>query len=81
MNNAEWIRLLKKQRERDEAMRAKVEEDNKNESIIDNGDGNNNGSDAGNGTGGEDNNPPQSTELGDNSGDIETGSVDNGDAQ
>ena len=78
MNNAEWMRLLKKQRERESV---KVEEVKDNASIIDNGDGNNNGSDAGNDTGGADSNPPQSIELGDNSGDIETGSSDNGDAQ
>lgn len=78
MNNAEWMRLLKKQRERESVKATEVKD---NASIIDNGDGNNNGSDAGNGTGGADSNPPQSTELGDNSGDIETGSVDNGDTQ
>lgn len=78
MNNAEWMRLLKKQRERESV---KNEEVKNNAGIIDNGDGNNNGSDAGNGTGGEDSNPPQPTELGDNSGDIEAGSSDNGDAQ
>ena len=77
MNNAEWMRLLKKQRERESV---KVEEVKDNASIIDNGDGNNNRSDAGNGTGGEDNNPPQPPELGDNSGDRETGQTDNGDA-
>ena len=77
MNNAEWMRLLKKQRERESE---KNEEVKNNASSIDNGDGNNNGSDAGNGTGGADSNPPQPTELGDNSGDIETGSIDNGDA-
>lgn len=78
MNNAEWMRLLKKQREREST---KVEEVKDNASIIDNGNGNNNGSDAGNGTGGEDSNPPKPTELGDNSGDSETGSSNNGDAQ
>lgn len=78
MNNAEWMRLLKKQRERESV---KVEEVQDIASIIDNGNGNNNESDAGNGAGGEDNNPPQPTELGDNSGDNETGSVDNADAQ
>lgn len=78
MNNAEWMRLLKKQRERESV---KVEEVKDNASIIDNGVGNNNGSDAGNGAGGADSNPTQPPELGDNSGDIETGSVDNGDAQ
>lgn len=78
MNNAEWMRLLKKQRERESV---KVEEVKNNAGTIDNGDGNNNGSDAGNGAGGEDSNPPQPTELGDNSGDTETGSSDNGGAQ
>lgn len=78
MNNAEWMRLIKKQRERESV---KVEEVKDNASVIDNGNGNNNGSDAGNGAGGEDNNPPQSPELGDTSGDNETGSSDNGDAQ
>lgn len=77
MNNAEWMRLLKKQRER-EGM--KVEEVKENASIIDNGVGNNNGSDAGHDTGGENNNPPQPPELGDNSGDIKTGQSDNADA-
>ena len=78
MNNAEWMRLLKKQRER-ESVKAKEVKDNA--SIIDNGVRNNNGSDAGHDTRGEDNNPPQPPELGDNSGDIETGLSDNGDAQ
>lgn len=78
MNNAEWMRLIKKQRERESV---KAEEVKDNASIIDNGNGNNNGSDAGNGTGGEDNNPPKPTELRDNSGDSETGSSDNGDTQ
>ena len=78
MNNAEWMRLLKKQRERESV---KVEEVKNNESVINNGDGNNSGSDAGNGTGGADSNPPQPPEFGDNSGDIETGAGDNGDAQ
>ena len=78
MNNAEWMRLLKKQRERESV---KVEEVKDNASIIDNGDGNIDRSDARNVTGGEDNNPPQSSELGDNSGDQETGQSNNGDAQ
>lgn len=78
MNNAEWIRLLKKQRERESVKATEVKD---NASIIDNGNGNNNGSDAEHVTGGEESNPPQSTELGDNSGDAETGSSDNGDAQ
>ena len=78
MNNAEWMRLLKKQRERESV---KVEEVKNNASIIDNGDGDHIRSDAGNGTGGEDTNPPQPPELGDNSGDRETGQIDNGDAQ
>lgn len=78
MNNAEWMKLLKKQRERESV---KAEEVKDNASTIDNGDGNNNGSDAGNGAGGADSNPPQPPELGDNSGDRETGSSDNGDSQ
>lgn len=78
MNNAEWMRLLKKQRERESV---KNEEVKNNESIINNGDGNNSGSDAGNVARGADTNPPQPPELGDNSGDIETGAGDNGDAQ
>lgn len=77
MNNAEWMRLLKKQRERESV---KVEEVKDNASIIGNGDGNNNRSDAGNETGGEGDNSPQPPELGDNGGDIETGPVDNADA-
>ncbi len=77
MNNAEWMRLIKKQRERESV---KVKEVKDNASIINNGDGNNNGSDAGNDTGGEDSNPTQPPELGDNSGDIETEPSDNGDA-
>lgn len=77
MNNAEWMRLLKKQRER-ESVKEEVKD---NASIIDNGDGNIDRSDAGNGAGGADSNPPQPPELGDNSGDRETGQTDNGDAQ
>ena len=77
MNNAEWMKLLKKQRERESV---KAEEVKDNASIVDNGDGNNNGSDAGNGAGGEDSNPPQPPELGDTGGDRETRSVDNADA-
>lgn len=80
MNNAEWIKLMKKQREREEARRAELEEVNKNESVINNGDGNNNGSDAGANPGGEGDNNPQPTELDNASGASEAGSSDNGDA-
>ena len=79
MNNAEWIKLMKKQREREEARRAELEEVN-NESVINNGDRNNNGSDAGANPGGEGDNNPQPTELDNASGASETGSSDNGDA-
>ena len=80
MNNAEWIRLLRKQRERDEAMRTEVEEDNKNESIVDNGDGNNKGSDASNEAGGEGDNGTKSSNVDNDSGVSEAGESDNGDA-
>ena len=79
MNNAEWIKLMKKQREREEAKRTELEEVN-NESVINNGDGNNNGSDAGANAGGEGDNNPQPTELDNASGASEAGSSDNGDA-
>lgn len=79
MNNAEWIKLLRKQRERDEAMRAEVEEVD-NESIINNGDGNNKGSDAGNATGGERDNGTKSLDVDNGSGVIEAGESDNGNA-
>ena len=80
MNNAEWIRLLKKQRERDEAMRAEVEEDNKNESIIDNGDRDNKGSNASNEAGGEGDNSTKSPDVDNDSGASEAGVFDNGNA-
>lgn len=76
MNNAEWMRLLKKQRERESV---KVEEVKDNASIIDNGDGNNIGQNASNGAGGEDINITQPPELGDIGGDRETGQSNNGD--
>ncbi len=79
MNNAEWIRLLRKQRERDEAMRAEVKEEN-NESIIDNGDGNNQGSDASNEAGGEGDNGTKSPDVDNDSGASKAGESDNGDA-
>ncbi len=78
MNNAEWMKLLKKQRERESV---KVKEVKDNASVINNGDGDHIRSDAGNGTGGADSNLTQPPELGDNSGDRETEQTDNGDAQ
>ena len=87
MNNAEWIKLLRKQRERDEAMRAEAEyamwaeaKEVDNESIIDNGDGNNKGSDASNDTGGEGDHGTKSPNVDNDSGVSEAGESDNGDA-
>lgn len=77
MNNAEWMRLLKKQRERESV---KTEEVKNNASIINNGNGTDKGSDAGHEAGGEGINPDEHTDSGNNGGATETGSDDNGNA-
>ena len=80
MNNAEWMKLMKKQRERQEAKQAECKEVD-NESIINNGDGNNKGSDAGNEAGGEGGNSTKSPDVDNDGGASEAGVSDNGDAQ